>query len=264
MHSRVLVSTTTLIALVLSAAAAAGVKNVSYPEIKVKVAEAYKPDAAFEKMREALVEATAKKDAAALFALVGPMFVWTLNGGPIEYFDMGRDASHNFKVVFGFRAFGKDTDGDVLEGPFWDALAAFAADSNYYQVEDAANLVCGPIAAKLVDDQVFERARKNIETGNEGANWYFTVADVAVIKAPGDTGAPIAKIGKVALPVLSVYPLASASQPPPPATHLEVLLPSGKIGWIPAAAVRPLESDRLCYAKTPNGDWKIVSFDQSE
>jgi hypothetical protein len=42
------------------------------------------------------------------------------------------------------------------------------------------------------------------------------------------------------------------------------LLPSGKSGWIPVAAARPLITNRLCYAKTPNGDWKIASIDQAD
>jgi hypothetical protein len=41
-----------------------------------------------------------------------------------------------------------------------------------------------------------------------------------------------------------------------------VLLPSGKSGFVPVSAVRMFDAERLCYAKTANGDWKIVSFDQ--
>jgi hypothetical protein len=49
-----------------------------------------------------------------------------------------------------------------------------------------------------------------------------------------------------------------------PATHVEVLMPNGKSGWVPASAVRPWDSERLCYAKTPKGDWKISAYDQLE
>jgi hypothetical protein len=242
----------------------AAIKAVAYPEVKVNVADAFKPDAAFEKMHRAFVEATAKKDMAGLLALVGPTFVWTLNGGSMDHFDMGRDASHNFKVVFGFRGFGKDADGGVEDGPFWDVLAAFAADTTYYQVPDAGNLVCGPLAAEIADENVLERAGQKIETGDEGADWYFTIAETPVAKTPGDTGTPIAKIGTIALPVIGVHPPTPEGQPAPVATHLQVLLPSGKTGWIPASAARPLASDRLCYARTADGEWKIAAFDQTE
>jgi hypothetical protein len=44
-------------AIMLCALPAAALKNVSYPEVKVTVSEAYKPDADFQKMRDAqLVE----------------------------------------------------------------------------------------------------------------------------------------------------------------------------------------------------------------
>ncbi|HEV2956265.1 MAG TPA: hypothetical protein VGX95_09110 [Xanthobacteraceae bacterium] len=249
-------------ALVLPASAA--IKKVPYPEVKVEVAEAFKPDAAFETMRKKLSDAIARKDAQALFDLVGPTFVWTFQGGSTDQFDMGRDALHNFKVVFGFRPQGADADGPVENGPFWDALAAFANDGTYYQDTESGNLVCGPTTASAVDDSVMEQAGKKLEAGEETAEWYFTLAPTAVAKAPNDNGPPVARVGVVALPALSVYPPVQEGKPAAPATHLEVLLPNGKTGWVPASAVRPWDSERLCYAKTAKGDWKIAAYDQLE
>lgn len=246
-----------------ASAATAGVKKVSYPEVKVTVSDSYTPDAAFLSMRTAFAEAVARKDVAALSALVAPTFLWTIGGQPADALDLGRDAVHNFKVVFGFRALGKDGDGGVDGGPFWDALAAFAGDASYYVATNSGNLICGPIAADLADEDVFKSARHKIETGDDGADWYFTIGNTDVMKAPGDTGNPIAKIGTVALPSLSVYPPAQQGQPAPQPTDIEVLLPSGKSGWIPVAAVRPLYTDHLCYAKTVNGDWRLAAVDQS-
>ena len=264
MRVRSIVPIAAIAAFMLALPAGAAVKKVPYPEVKVEIAEAFKPDAAFETMRKALSDAVAKKDAQALFALVGPTFVWTLQGGPTDQYDMGRDALHNFKVVFGFRAQGANADGPVENGPFWDALAAFASDGTYYQDTEAGNLVCGPITANLADDNVLEQARKKVESGEETADWYFTLAPTPVAKAPNDSGPPIAKVGTVALPALSVYPPVQEGKPAVPATHLEVLLPTGKTGWVPASAVRPLDSERLCYAKTADGSWKISAFDQIE
>lgn len=244
--------------------ALAAVKKVPYPEVKVTVNEAYKPDAAFEKMRAAFAGAVARKDATALSELVAPTFLWTVNGQPAGELDLGRDAVHNFKVAFGFRASGKDEDGGVENGPFWDALAAFAADVTFYPANDKGNLVCGPIAAEVADRKPYENARKKVETGEDGAEWYFTLAETAVAKAPGDAGEPIAKVGTVAMPLISTYPTAKEGEAAPQATHIEVLLPSGKSGWIPAASALPLVTDRVCYAKTRNGEWKIASIDKAE
>ena len=252
------------VACALALPASAAIKKVPYPEVKVEVVAAYKPDAAFEAMRKKFSDAVAKKDTKALFDLVAPTFVWTFQGGASDQFDMGRDALHNFKVVFGFRPQGADADGPVENGPFWEALAAFAQDGTYYQDEQAGNLVCGPITANAVDDDVLEKARNKLEVGEETADWYFTLAPTSVAKAPNDSGPPVAKVGVVALPALSVYPPVQEGKPAVPATHVEVLLPSGKTGWVQASALRPWDSERLCYAKTPKGEWKISAYDQLE
>ena len=269
-HSKIWLRTCALgaailvVAVGLGSASLAAVKKVAYPEVKVTVNAAYKPDAAFEKMRAAFTDAVARKDLPTLLTLVAPTFLWTIGGQPADELDLGRDAVHNFKVVFGFRALGKDVDGGVDDGPYWDALSDFTKDPTFYAATDAGNLICGPIAADVADDNVFEQARKKVETGNDGANWFFTLANTEVAKAPGDSGAPLAKIGTVALPMLSSYPSAKEGQSSPPPTHIEVLLPSGKSGWIPMAAARPLFADRLCYARTPSGDWKIAAIDQPD
>jgi hypothetical protein len=256
-----LVLATGIVLLVGLQSLAAEPKLVQYTAVKVKVSKAYAPDGAFKKLQAAFGKATADKDAAGLFALIGPIFIWTVEGGVPSQFDLGRDAAQNFKVLFGFRAPGKDADGGVDDGPYWDTLAAFAADGTYYQA--AENLVCGPIAAQISDEDALERARQKIDPDDNGLDWYFTATEVAVTKNPADRGPPVAMLGGTAVPVVSVYPPPNDKTPAQAATHVQILLPTGKTGWIPVAAARPLFSDRLCYAKTPSGDWKIAAFDQS-
>ncbi len=250
-------------AIALASPGAAEVRKVAYPEVKVALNTPYKPDAAFDKMHAAFLEAVKRKDLAALSALVAPSFLWTVSDQPADELDLGRDAVHNFKVAFGFRALGKDVDGGVDNGPYWDVLTAFAEDTSYYLATDAGNLVCGPVAAEVADDKAYDQARRKVETADEPAEWYFTLGDTAVAKAPGDTGAPVAKVGVIALPLLSFYPPEKEGAPPPAPTHFEVLLPSGRTGWVPVAAVRPLNADHLCYARTPAGEWRIAAIDQA-
>jgi hypothetical protein len=40
-------------------------------------------------------------------------------------------------------------------------------DATYYAATDSGNLVCGPIAAEVADDRIFEQAQKKIETADE-------------------------------------------------------------------------------------------------
>ena len=259
MRRRICITTFVTMTLVVGSTVSAEVRRVIYPQVKVELAAAYTPDAAFNKFRAEFIDAVAKKDAQALFALAAPGFVWTLNDSLLAgNFDPGRDPQHNFRVVFGFRAAGKDADGDVENGPFWDALAAFANDGTFYQANDS--LICGPAAATIVDDEVFQQARATIETSDEGADWYFIVRGTAVIKAPDDKDAPIATAGLEAVPVLKIHPPSDSRVAP---AHYEVLLPSGRTGWIPANAARPLQTDRLCYALTAKGEWKISIYDSA-
>jgi hypothetical protein len=253
---------TTSLALALTAAPAWAIKKTPYPEVKVEVADRYAPDPAFEKMRQELVAAVEKKDSAALFALLGPTFGWTFQGAWSDDFDMGRDALHNFKVAFGFRAAGRDQDGGVDDGPYWTSLGAYARSERYYRPSKAGNLVCTPVAATPASERAFQDANQRLGSADDPVEWYFTFAETPVAKAPRDTGAPVAKVGKVALPLLNSHPPGSEDRPGS-ATHLEVLLPSGKSGWVSAAAAIALVADRLCFAKLPSGDWKIAAYDEN-
>lgn len=239
----------------------AAIKKIPYPEVRVKVEE-YRGDDALAAMRTSLRDAVSKKDSAALFRLVGPTFVWTMGKALVEEYDLGRDALHNFKVVFGFRQDGKDEDGGVDGGPYWDLLAAFAGDPTVY--EDSANKVCTPTTASVVDQKVFELAGSKIETDDDVPDWYFTLRETPVAKAPGDKGPPIGKLGTVAVPVLGAYPPSPDTGPPVAPTHLEVLMPNGRTGWIPASAARSYSAERLCFAKTARGEWRIAVYDQPD
>jgi hypothetical protein len=239
----------------------AAIRNAPYPEVKVEIAAQHQPEPAFQSFWKAFADAVASRNASALFALVGPMFGWTSQGALTEEFDPGRDAVHNFKVVFGFRAHGSDEDGKVANGPYWDELAEFVSDPTFYSASDKTSLICGPLLAEASDAAVLEQAQKKLEIGDDSGTWYFTAGDTPVTKAPGDTGAPVGRLGKVAFPVIGVHPAAKDGTAAP--THYQVLLPSGMTGWIAAAAARPLWGNRLCYAKTRDGRWTIVNFDQS-
>jgi hypothetical protein len=242
-------------------AALGAMKEMPYPLIKLQLDEAYTPDAGFTEMQKSFADAVAKKDARALFSLVGPTFVWMSQGGISDQFDFGRDALHNFKVVFGFREFGKEVDEPVADGPNWDALASFATDRYFYLAKDT--LVCGPTGATVVDEGIFDRARQILGT-EDSVEWYFTVEETTATAAPAGAGASVGSVNQLALPVMSVYPALPEGQSGPPPTHLQVLLPSGKSGWIPASAAVPLVTDRLCYAVAPDGNWKIAGFDQAQ
>ena len=88
---RLIVPAAAIVFLAAGAAASADdVKQVPYPEVKVQVPEPYKPDAAVAKLQKALSDAVAGKNAQALFALVGPTFVWLEQDEIADQFDFRR------------------------------------------------------------------------------------------------------------------------------------------------------------------------------
>jgi len=253
-------ATAAAITLLATAAAASAdeIKQVPYPEVKVQVPELFKADAGFQKMQKTLMDAIESKNAQAVASLVGPSFVWTQDGAISDQFDYGGDALQNFKVVFGFRAAGKHADGGVKDGPYWETLYDFAANKDFQKVNDA--LVCGPVTATIVDFDVFDQANQKLG-GGDSIEWYFTLGDMAVTVNPRG-GAVVGQVGKIAMPVLDHFPKSNDDSVMP--TNYKVLLPSGKSGWIPAAITRPLRPERLCYAMTADGSWKIVAYQQPE
>lgn len=248
-------------ALAFASAPAHAIKKVPYPEVKVRPPAAFKGDAAFGAMRKALADAAAKKNLAALSALVAANFAWTAGGEPNEQADKGRDGLHNFKVALGFRQPGQTVDNAAAGG--WDLLAEIAAATDFAQAPSAPNTACAPSAA-VPDQKAFEQASQRIEEREQATEWVYALGELT-LTATRAGGAPVGKVTGVALPVASIFPAPRPNQQQPtPPTHLELLLPSGKTGWVPVNAVRSLIADQLCFTKQANGEWKISGYDQSE
>jgi hypothetical protein len=253
------VSAALALAVALAPAPAAAVKRVAYPEVKVEAPPPFKGDAAFDAAKKALADAVAKKDLAALSALVAPNFVATTGGEPSDQYDNTKDGLHNFKVAFGFRPFGKNADGETEIGPQWELLGDFAAEMNYAKAGDA---VCGP-ALPVPNSSAFERATQQIEEPNQPAEWVYTLGEIALTASPGG-GGTVGKAAGVALPVVGTNPPMRPGQAGPTPTHVELLLSSGKSGWVATGAVKALSSDQLCFAKQADAGWKIAGYDQAE
>jgi hypothetical protein len=265
MRTAALVPILLALTLALAPAPAVALKKIPYPEVKVEGRPAFKGDTGLDALRKKLADAIAKKDLAALASLVAPNFTWTAAGSPVEDFDPKRDAVHNFKVAFGFRSQGKDADGKTEIGPLWELLAWFVQDQSLSAEPDRPDLICGPTTAKLVDPKAYEQATEKLDTDDELSEWVFFLAAFTLTGSPGGGGPAVAKVANMALPLVGAHPIPAPGQPPKqPPTHVELLLPSGKTGWAPLSAVLPLTVDRLCYAKTSGGDWKIAVYDQAE
>lgn len=250
------------LAAVFVAGPASSLKRVPYPEVLVTALPAFDADASLSEMRKRLADAVAAKDLPGVVAMLSPKFEWTATGGLVDEFDPKRGADHNFKVAFGFRAPGRDADGTTDIGPQWELLSFFATDPVLTQ-ENGSPLVCGTTTAKVADMGALDGAFNRIDEANELSEWIYFVGELELTAEPGG-GASVAKVKSLALPIFGVHPPAKEGSASPSApTHFELMLPTGKIGWVPVDRVRPLFVDRLCFAKLGN-EWKIAAYEQAE
>lgn len=237
-------------------------KRVPYPEVRVVALPAFDGDAALVEMRKRFADAVAARNLAAVVALVSPKFEWTTAGGLVDEFDARRSAEHNFKVAFGFRTPGRDTDGTTEIGPQWELLTFFATDPVLTQ-EKGSPLVCGTSTAKVADMSALDAAFNRIDEQNDLSEWIYFVGDIDLTAEP-DNDASVAKVNSLALPIVGMHPNAKEGSSVLVApTHFELLLPDGRTGWTAVGRARPLFADRLCFAKLGN-EWKIATYEQAE
>jgi hypothetical protein len=246
---------------------ASALKKVPYAEVPVTALPAFPGDPALSEMRKQLSAAVAAKDLEAVVKFVSPDFDWKAGEATVDDFDAKRGAVHNFKVALGFRAVGRDADGATDIGPQWNLLAYFANDEVLTQ-EKGSPLVCGSSIAKVADLGALDEAFSRIDEDDDLSEWVYSIKDLELTANPTG-GAAAAKVKNVALPIVGLHPAPPSGDAkggdakPAAPTHFELLLPSGKTGWVPVANVRPLFVDRLCFAKAGD-DWKIALYDQAE
>jgi hypothetical protein len=257
----VLVVIFSTIAAILAPPAALAIKKVPYPEIAVRALPAFRGDDGLTELRKKLADAVAKRDVAAATALVAADFKWTTGGATSDEFDPKRDAAHNFRVAFGFRAVGREADGATDIGPQWGLLEFFASDQTLTQ-ESGSPLVCGSMLAKVTDAANLEVALRRVDEENDLSEWVYMLDDTPLTATPTG-GATVARARNAAMPIVSAYPSSQAGGAPSDPTHFELLLPSGKTGWAAVKGLHPLFVDRLCFAKTGD-EWRIAVYDQAE
>ena len=250
--------------LMISAHPADAIKKVPYPPIEVRPLPVFKGDPALDAARKKFAEAVAAKNIDAIVPLVAPNFEWTAGGARVDEFDAKRDAAHNLRVAFGFRAPGRDADGQTDIGPQWELLEHFTRDQVLTQ-EPGSPFVCGSTTAKPADLAALEEALNRVDEQDELSEWVYFTGELTLTASPTG-GNPVAKMANSAMPIVSVHPArpeGAKSAESPVTTHFELLLPNGRTGWVSVDKVRPLFVDRLCFSKTGN-DWKITLYDQAE
>jgi len=246
----------------LAAGPAAAIKKTSYPEVRVELPALVRPEPALADMLKALTDAVEHRNADELFALLAPTFFWTENGEPSQQFDRSRDALHNFKVAFGFRRLGARSDSGDRREQLWETLEDIVGGPGLFPAESNRDILCGPATADPVSEAAMDSALMLLEHDNENSEWVYSLEPITLTERP-DGGRAVATVANIAMPIAATNPPTKPLGNNPLPTQYQLLLPSGKTGWVEVDAVQPLAVDKLCYGKGPDGAWKIVGYDQN-
>ena len=199
-------------------------------------------DPSFDAFRQRLAEIAQKKDRAALARLVAASFFWIPEDSDLA--DKRKSGIDNLAKALGL-------DGTDAIG--WDALAAYAAESTAMADPQRKGVFCAP-AEPLFDEKAADELANATHT--DAADWVFPLRDGIEVRATAKPDAPVIdKLGLYLVRALADDSPANAVL----ASFVKVMLPSGKIGYVPVEAVLPIGGEQLCYVKDASG-WKIAGF----
>ena len=197
-------------------------------------------DAGFESLRQQLVEASKRRDRAALAKLVVPQgFFWERENG--EGADKRKTGIDNLSAALGLN--NKDSAG-------WDMLTGYADDPTASASPGHKSAICAP-ADPAYNAKEFDELIKTTQT--DFSEWAYPVSAGTDVLAKAQPEAPV--VEKLGLAFVRVLPDSVAVS----ATYVRVIAPSGKAGYVPVDAIAPIGNDQLCYVKD-GGGWKIGGY----
>jgi len=199
-------------------------------------------DQSFVAFRKQLGDIAARKDRAALAALVAPSFFWM------------QDKNLADKTKPGIDNLAKAVDLDSKDGDGWDTIAGFAGEPTAGELPDQRGILCAP-GEPAIDPKAFEALGEATQT--DPAEWGYPVEDGTEVHGAAQMSSPV--IEKLGLYLVRVLPDSAPPATPGAPAFLHVATPSGKVGYVVAEAIMPLGGDEICYTKDASG-WKIAGY----
>jgi hypothetical protein len=200
-------------------------------------------DPSFAAFRKNLADIAARKDRAALAKLIAARgFFWMQD----------KDLADKSKP--GIVNLAKAIDLDAKDGSGWDVMAGYAAEPTAAELPEHKRIICAP-AAPTFDPRAFGTLVQRTQT--DPSEWAYAIKDGTEVRAAPQPNAPL--IDKLGMYLVRVLPDSPATDNPDAPSFLHVAMPSGKTGFVVAAALAPLGSDNMCYAKDASG-WKITGY----
>jgi hypothetical protein len=205
-------------------------------------------DPSFEAFRKQIADVASRKDRAGLAKLLTNTFFWMGEKG---------DKANKRKSAIDNLAAAIDLDGK--DGAGWEILTEAANETTLEAVPDRKGVMCSPATPTYDQKAAAQNAKA---TGTDFGDWGFPTKGSVDVHAAAQASAPvIEKLGSVLVRVMPDEPAGGAqgNAPPPGATFVRVVTPSGKVGYVPDEALASLDVDQLCYVKDAAG-WKITGY----
>lgn len=215
-----------------------------YKAVAIKLPESFK-DKSFETFREQLAEIAERKDRAALAKLIHKNFFWERQNG--NGADSKKSGIANFAAAIGLGN-AEDPEGG------WEIIAIYAEDPTAFQLSDKPGVICGP-ADPNFDENAFQALLEGTKT--DISDWVYPIADgVEMRAAPRANAAVVEKVG------LTFIRVIGPDAPPDSANanaseYINVMLPSGKAGFVRLQDLASLSISQICYIKDGEA-WKIT------
>jgi len=215
-----------------------------YKAVAITLPDSLK-DKSFEAFREQLAEIAERKDRSALAKLIHKSFFWERQSG--DGADPKKSGIDNFAAAIGLGD-GEDADGA------WEVIAIYAEDPTAFQLSDKPGVICAP-ADPNFDENAFQALLEATQT--DISDWLYPIADGVEMRAAPRADAAVAE--KVGLTFIRVM----ATDAPPDAAnsdeseYLNVMLPSGKTGFVRLEDLASLSISQICYIKDGEA-WKIT------
>jgi hypothetical protein len=204
-------------------------------------------DASFEAFRKELAAIVKRRSQADLLNLVVEKgFFWERDFG--GSFEADKSAADNFTRAFHF---GREI------GDTWERLAAIAAERAVSRHETRRGLVCAP------GEPIYNRAaldRLYDATNTDGLDWAYPRAASTPVRIVPQPNAALMDTLKLHF-VRTLGHSGPENDPDPLANHwAQVVMPSGKTGYVPPASLTTLLVERLCFGKDARGRWRTAGY----
>jgi hypothetical protein len=213
-----------------------------YKAVTIALPQSHK-DKSFEVFREQLAGIAERKDRAALAKLIHKNFFWERQSG--NGADAKKSGIANFAAAIGLDN-GEDPEGG------WEVIAIYAEDPTAFQLSDKPGVICGP-ADPNFDENAFQALLESTKT--DISDWVYPIATgVEMRAAPRANAAVVEKVGLTFIRAMpSDAPPDSANE----SEYINVMLPSGKAGFVRLQDLASLSISQICYVKDGEA-WKIT------